>query len=479
MRVYNVFGDKSLAVLAGAVAVCLLSGCGGPGRGDEVASPVFFPPAPEQPRLQFLKSFSGPADLGAAGPGGFEKFVLGEAEQQGGINTPYGLAMVDGKIYVCDVGRRRIEVLDLPNRSFGYLTEDRRLVNPVNIHVEDDGTKYVADPTTGAVFVFDASDTLAAIMGRDLGISPLDVAVHGPYCYVTDFKSNQVVVLDKTTGREVNRIGQAGTADDQFQRIGDLAFGPRGHLYVTDKFKAKIFEFDPAGKLVRTLGRLGDNIDEFVRPKGIAIDRDGRIWVVDAGVSISGSIWSTEVAKIYDQQGRLLLFFGGPGNLPGKMNLPATVILDYDNVDLFQRYAVAGAKLEFLVLVTNQYGPNKVSVYGFGEFPRQPSAATRAPSARSAERPPGQPRTPTEPAATPRSEPQTEDAGQRQRAEEIAQRYYQSMTFYRAGHLEEARAGFVEVLQSGLIPPPMAQTLKRYLADIDQRLKREPGGRPQ
>jgi hypothetical protein len=56
--------------------------------------------------------------------------------------------------------------------------------------------------------------------------------------------------------------------------------------------------------------------------------------------------------------------------------------------------------------------------------------------------------------------------------------YYRSMTFYRAGHLEEARAGFVEVLKSGLIPPPMEETLKRYLQDIDQRLKQAPGGRP-
>ena len=39
-------------------------------------------------------------------------------------------------------------------------------------------------------------------------------------------------------------------------------------------------------------------------------------------------MWSTEVAKIYDQKGRLLLFFGRPGNEPGNMNMPAKVILN-------------------------------------------------------------------------------------------------------------------------------------------------------
>jgi hypothetical protein len=62
--------------------------------------------------------------------------------------------------------------------------------------------------------------------------------------------------------------------------------------------------------------------------------------------------------------------------------------------------------------------------------------------------------------------------------EEVAQLYYQSMAFYRAGRLSEARAGFVEVINSGLIPPPMRETLEGYLRDIDSRWQREPDTRP-
>ncbi|MHC4741817.1 MAG: hypothetical protein ACYS8Z_07905, partial [Planctomycetota bacterium] len=107
-------------------------------------------------------------------------------------------------------------------------------------------------------------------------------------------------------------------------------------------------------------------IDELVRPKGISIDRDGRIWVVDA---------APEVVKIMDAEGRLLLFFGFPGNEPGNVNLPSRVKLDYDNVELFRQYAVPGAELEFLIIVANQYGLNKINVYGFGSFPEAGAAA--------------------------------------------------------------------------------------------------------
>jgi len=351
--------------------------------------------------------------------------------------------------------------LDLRNHSFGYLTDDRRLMNPVNMYIQDDGTKYVADPTAGAVFVFDRSDMLQAILGKELKISPIDIVVHGSYCYVTDFASNQVVVLDKATGAEVRRIGTAGDGEEQFKLISDLTFGPDDHLYVTDKMKAKVFEFDTSGNLVRTLGRLGDNIDELVRPKGVAVDRSGRLWVVDA---------STEVAKIYDEQGRLLLFFGLPGNEPGMMNLPAKLVLNYDNVGLFERYAVKGAKLEFLVLVSNQYGPNKVSVYGFGRFPVAKSQTTTRPVPQAQSAP--------EPVVPSEMQPQTPPAQDTQRMEGIAQLYYQSMAFYRAGRLAEARAGFVKVIESGLIPPPMRETLEGYIRDIDSRSEGGPGTRP-
>lgn len=443
------------------------------------AGPVFFPSPPEKPRLQFLKSFASAADLGGASASGLEKFVLGDTEQQEGIVTPYGMALWDGKLYVCDVGKRRVEALDLRKRTFGYMTEDRRLVNPVNLCLEEDGTKYVADPTAGAVFVFDAGNTLQAILGKDLQIRPIDVAVRGPYCYVTDFASNRVVVLDKATGKELRRIGEQGESDTQFKQISDLAFGPNDNLYVTDKLKARVFQFDTSGHLQRTLGRLGDSIDELVRPKGIAVDNAGRIWLIDSGVSLSPSLWSTEVAKIYDAQGRLLLYFGGPGNQPGNMNLPVKIILDYHHVDLFQSYAVKGAKIEFLVLVSNQYGPSKISVYGFGEFPvpARPKEVVRKPPV--GKNPPAQAGRPAgPPAAAAPAEPKGEEAERLQRMQAIADVYYRSMDLYRAGQLEEARAGFVGVITSGWVPPPMEQTLRGYIKDIDSRLARARGAKP-
>ena len=468
-----------ISVVSAVWVVCVFSGCQSVEIKQETRKPVFFPPAPERPQLQFLKSFSGPQDLGAVGPGAFERFVLGEPEMKEGITTPYGVAIFEGKLYVCDAGKKMVEVLDLENRTFGYLTKDRRLMNPFNIYIDNDGTKYVADPTAGAVFVFDKNDTLSRILGKESKINPRDVVVRGPRCYVTDFSNNQVVVLDKTTGREITRVGKAaqirikslsGLPPGEIMLISDLALDQQDNIYVTDMAAGRITQFDRSGTFKRTIGRLGDNIDEFVRPKGIAIDKENRIWVVDA---------ATEVGKIYNQQAQLLLYFGLPGNKPnepGMMTLPAKIVLDYDNVELFQQYAVEGADIEFLVLVSNQYGLNKINVYGFGSFPGH--GKTIAEAKRFALEPASEtglgPKTRKLPVST-KAEPRKVDIQQVEQQRKIAELYYRSIAFYRAGQLEKAREGFDRVLKSGLIPIPMAETIGSYLTDIDNTLARKQG----
>jgi DNA-binding beta-propeller fold protein YncE len=332
--------------------------------------PVFFPAPPEKARLQFLTSFAGEKDLGAGEKkdtrSALERFILGdEDEAKKGIGKPYGVAISDGKIYVCDVRKRMVDVLDLKERKFTYLTRDRRLRNPVNIYIEADGTKYVSDAVAGAVFVFDRSNKLKAIFGKELRIKPVDVVVRGQRCYVADAASKQIVVMNTTTGEEILRMGKEGTKDGELVSPTGIALDEQENVYVTDRLLAKVTKFDRNGFFQATTGQMDDTIFGFVRPKGIAVDKEGRMWVAEA---------AGEVVKIFNAQGELLMLLGTSGPERGNMILPADVAIDYDNVELFEEYAVDGAEIEFIVLVSNQFGPHLVSVYGFGSFPEQNKA---------------------------------------------------------------------------------------------------------
>ncbi len=329
--------------------------------------PVFFPSSPDKPRLQFLTSFSTDLDLKPSAPkekpSGFEMFLFGEEEVEmakESISKPYGMAIYEGKLYVCDVQKKLVREIDLVNKTFGYLTKERRMTNPVNIYIEK-GWKYIADPIAGAVFVYGRDNTLKAILGKKLEIKPIDVEVRGRNCYVTDMARNQIVVLDRITGEEITRMGSQGGELGKFVLIGDLAMDSQKNIYVTDKIMARITKYSNEGLFQMSIGKISTAPKDMIRPKGIDVDKEGRIWVVDTG---------PEITKIYNHEGALMMSFGFPGGGPGSMSMPASVLLDYDNVDLFKEYFVEGAQIEMLVFVSNQYGM-KINVYGFGEFPLQ------------------------------------------------------------------------------------------------------------
>lgn len=60
------------------------------------------------------------------------------------------------------------------------------------------------------------------------------------------------------------------------------------------------------------------------------------------------------------------------------------------------------------------------------------------------------------------------------RKREVAELYYRSIKQYHAGQLREAREGLLETLQSGLLPPPMQETVRLYLGNIDEALRESP-----
>ncbi len=365
MKRYNLVLFKSLAV-CWVLLTCLVCGCE-PGAKEISAGqraavrPLFYPGPPEKPRIQFLTSFGTFQAAAGSSQSAMDKFLFGAPEtREEGIVKPYGFAIFEGKLYVCDVGRRAVKVMDLKTNILSYLTRDRRLMNPVNIYIENDGTKYITDSVGRAIFVFDRNDKMKAILGKDLEIKPVDIVVRGRWCYITDINSNQVVVIDKKTGSEIMRMGKSGGGDGEFKLISDLDLDQEGNVYVTDKALGKITIFNKEGIFQQTIGDLGSNIGLFGRPKGIAIDNKKRIWVVDA---------ASAVAKIYTTKPELLLYFGAESAGPGAMEMPTTIVIDYDHLEMFKKYAVEGAKLEFLVFVSDQYRINKISVYGFGEFP--------------------------------------------------------------------------------------------------------------
>lgn len=361
--------------------LCLASGCATPTQTPKAQGPIFYPKAPDPPRLQFLVSYSTSADV-EIGPSKFAAFVTGQTVSSNLIFKPYGLALSRGALYVCDTIVSAIQILDLEkHKARVFLPQgEGKLRTPINIAIDQDGTRYIADTGRNQVLMFSADEKYLGAIGqarsatapttaRSLAghgrapvqttdIKPTDVAIRGDRLYVADMDGHCVRVYDKTNRQPMFTI-PAGPTNQQNRLFAptNLAIDTQGRIYVSDIGAFRVQQYDAEGKFLRSLGQVGDRPGEFARPKGVAVDREGRLYVVDA---------AAQVIQIFDAEGKLLMYFGEPGSSATPLDLPAKVIIDYDHVALFQKYAAPGFELEYLVVVSNQYGDRKVSVYGFG-----------------------------------------------------------------------------------------------------------------
>jgi DNA-binding beta-propeller fold protein YncE len=343
------------------VLLCLLIFSACAQHVEEKAPVTFYPKPPEQPRLQFLTTLSSEENLGPTREG-LDNFLLGPNVSLSAIGRPYDVSSSPGKIYITDREINKILIVDLAASSFKKLEDmgPGTLRTPAGIWVSRDDVKYVADMNRQQIVVFDANNNFVRAYGnKELFEKPVDVAVHENRLFVCDMPKNQIVVLDKDSGEPLLYIGKGGPAEGQLYKPTHITVDDRGNLFVTDSFNFRVQQFDPEGKFVRVFGFHGDQIGGMARPKGLDIDREGHLYSVDA---------ASEYTQIFDEKAQLLLFFGGPGTGPGNMYLPAGVHIDYDNIEFFNKFADKDFKLKYLFYVCNMSGPNKINVYGFGDW---------------------------------------------------------------------------------------------------------------
>lgn len=347
--------------LAGLAALLFVfAGCATTQPKTEREPAVFYPPPPDLPRVQFLVSYEGAKDIEAKKTA-FETFVTGEKESRRILDKPYGVAIYQGKIYVCDTNHT-VMVFDLKKKTFEPLQGAKgqgKLVQPLNVSVDSEGNKYVTDPIRQQVVIFDKNDFYVKSLGGPGNWKPVAAVYHDGLVYVADIRNGEIRVFDKNTGDVVRTFGQkGGKIEDTLYMPVNLAFDSNGYLYVVDAGRFQVVKFDRDGHFLDTLGSLGTNLGHFSRPRGIAIDKDDNIYVVDA---------SFYNVQMFNSKGQLLMFFGEGGTKPGKLILPAGITVDYDSLRYFQKYIDPNFHPQFLLAVVSQFGQRLVNVFAYGE----------------------------------------------------------------------------------------------------------------
>ncbi len=255
-----------------------------------------------------------------------------------GTNQPMGVAVSPsgGRIYVTESeGSRLVRVYNSSGSQIGVLKppgRDEAWRLPVYVAVSPRTEDvYVSDRLRQDVDVYSPSGSYLRAMRptRSLGkgANPLGLAF-GPEgdLYMTDVggarQDHRVLVFDSAGGEApLRRIGSRG----MFWFPNGLALDPKGDLYVADSDDGRLLIFNPAGTLAASIER-GVGEGDLGLPRGVAIDGD-RLFVVDT---------TSQEVKVYRLPSKVtevptyIGAFGGEGIGNGQFQYPNGIAIGRD-----------------------------------------------------------------------------------------------------------------------------------------------------
>jgi DNA-binding beta-propeller fold protein YncE len=143
---------------------------------------------------------------------------------------------------------------------------------------------------------------------------PIGIAVNrSDEVFVTDFYNARVQKFSAADGKFFSSFAVASFP-------GGIALDQEGNVYVAhggippskfdgERKRDKVAVYSPTGKLLRDWGKFGIGDGEFDSPGGIAISRDGRVYVADQ---------CNRRIQVFDPQGKFLTKWGRKGFADGE-----------------------------------------------------------------------------------------------------------------------------------------------------------------
>lgn len=155
----------------------------------------------------------------------------------------------------------------------------------------------------------------SSFAGKDLR-KPFGVVAKNGKIYVADTGMAAVLVID-TIQKKVSLVGDKSSGKLSLP-VG-VALDDNENLYVADSKLQRVFGYDKTGKAFFVLG----NNEDFIRPTGIAINRELQIiYVVDT---------KAHVVRAYSLNGDHLFDVGERGKTDGTFNFPTSIAVDQNS----------------------------------------------------------------------------------------------------------------------------------------------------
>lgn len=290
-------------------------------------------------RLEFVRAFSAEKELNPSRS--FWKraldFVAGPPDYRRLIR-PYGITTDSrGRIIVTDPGAKAVHIFDFEKKKYHILEggKGENFVSPIGVAVDAQDNIYVTDSRCGKIFVFDADGKFRRFVGqvtksegffkRATGIA---IDKQQAELFVSDTLRDKIFVMD-LQGHLLREFGGRGDGPGKFNFPTELVLSGKD-LLVVDAMNFRVQILDRQGHFLGQFGERGTDTGKLFRPKGLAVDSEGNIYLVDALL---------EAVQVFGRDGTFLYTFGRTGGGPGELQLPSGLWIDSsDRVYLADSY---------------------------------------------------------------------------------------------------------------------------------------------
>jgi DNA-binding beta-propeller fold protein YncE len=170
------------------------------------------------------------------------------------------------RLYAFNTGKYPVTVFD-KDGSLLKIWGKEYVTHSHGCMVGPDDTIYYADDGNHTVCKFTPEGKLLLMLGTRNQPSDTGYTTVGP-----DGKPIHIMQAIASTKR----------GGPPFNSPCDVALSPSGDMYVADGYgNARVHKFSPEGKLLFSWGEPGKGPSQFVVPHGIAVDKNGRVFVAD------------------------------------------------------------------------------------------------------------------------------------------------------------------------------------------------------
>jgi len=276
-----------------------------------------------------------------------------------------------GRVFVADGVQNRIVRFTSDGRFDRALSEagGRAFKRPVGLTVDAADRLWIADTGNSRVVVLgpdgktvETIDLPAPAGGRPVNATDVAVTADGALAYIVDSENHRLIVRDNPS-RGVTFLGRFGPAIGQFEWPFMACIGPGGYVYVSEVIGSRVQRIAIperwAGQEAPP-GGFGVALGQLYRPKGVAVDDRGRVYVTDSTVN---------VVQVFGPRGEMLGALVDGGGLPVRFRHPMGMAFDAEGM-----------------LYVVELGADRVAVVSL----RGPSSAASSPAASAPVRPKGE-----------------------------------------------------------------------------------------